>query len=175
MNIRASFTALAIAVLAAAPALAAQPDGLLEVRQLVFGMDCAPCAHAIRTGLLELQGVKTAGVNLNSGLVVVTLAPGNDVKLADIRKAILKEGFTPKGTQVTVAGQLVRQADEIQLVTSRGESYRLASDPKKQAAWSQLSAWPSGSTLEVQGTIPSGDLSNPVIMVAAVLKSADTG
>jgi len=46
-----------------------------QVNLTVFGMDCAPCAHAIHVSMQGIQGVNTVDVDLNTGLVTVKLAP----------------------------------------------------------------------------------------------------
>ena len=50
-----------------------------QVNLTVFGMDCAPCAHAIHTSMKGIQAVNTVDVDLNTGLVTTELAPGNKI------------------------------------------------------------------------------------------------
>src|SRR6185437_13877573 len=40
-----------------------------QVNLTVFGMDCAPCAHAIHVSMKGIPGVNTVDVDLNTGLV----------------------------------------------------------------------------------------------------------
>jgi copper chaperone CopZ len=42
-----------------------------QVNLTVFGMDCAPCAHAIHVSMKGIQGVNTVDVDLNTGLVSI--------------------------------------------------------------------------------------------------------
>ena len=44
-----------------------------QVDLTVFGMDCAPCAHAIHVSMKGIQGVDTVDVDLNTGLVRIKL------------------------------------------------------------------------------------------------------
>jgi hypothetical protein len=38
-----------------------------QVNLIVFGMDCAPCAHGIHVSMKGIEGVKTVDVDLNTG------------------------------------------------------------------------------------------------------------
>ena len=64
------------------------------VNLTVFGMDCAPCAHAIHVSMKGIQGVQTVDVNLNTGLVTIKLAPGNKAGMRQFNEAVEKNGFT---------------------------------------------------------------------------------
>jgi len=55
----------------------------------------------------KIPGVETVNVSLNKGLVSINLAPGNKVTMAQIRKAILDDAFTPKDAKVVAEGILV--------------------------------------------------------------------
>ncbi len=89
--------------------------GLLEVDQVIFGMDCAPCAYGVEQGLRKLQGVQKVTVSLNQGKAVVVFAPDSPTSLKQIRKTIRKNGFTPKDAMVHVAGRLAREGDALLL------------------------------------------------------------
>lgn len=99
---------LGLTGLAVAPARA---DGLREVDQTIFGMDCAPCAAGIERGLSKLPGVTSVRVSLNEGKAVAQLAPDSTTTLAQIREVIRHNGFTPKDASVTVVGRLVRDGE----------------------------------------------------------------
>jgi copper chaperone CopZ len=77
-----------------------------QVNLTVFGMDCAPCAHAIHVSMKGIQGVNTVDVDLNTGLVAVKLAPGNSASMRQFNEAVEKNGFTHKDANVIVHGQL---------------------------------------------------------------------
>jgi copper chaperone CopZ len=73
---------------------------LRKVEQVVYGMDCAPCAYGLEKGLKKLKGVKDVTVSLNKGTAIVELKPGNKVTVEDIKKIVRKNGFTPKETKI---------------------------------------------------------------------------
>lgn len=77
-----------------------------QVNLTVFGMDCAPCAHAIHVSMKGIQGVNTVDVDLNTGLVSIKLNPGNSAAMRQFNEAVEKNGFTHKDAQVLVRGQL---------------------------------------------------------------------
>jgi copper chaperone CopZ len=77
-----------------------------QVNLTVFGMDCAPCAHAIHVSMKGIQGVNTVDVDLNTGLVSIKLTPGNSASMRQFNEAVEKNGFTHKDANVIVRGQL---------------------------------------------------------------------
>ena len=77
-----------------------------QVNLTVFGMDCAPCAHAIHVSMKGIQGVNTVDVDLNTGLVSIKLAPGNSAAMRQFNEAVEKNGFTHKDATIIVRGQL---------------------------------------------------------------------
>lgn len=46
-----------------------------QVNLTVFGMDCAPCTHAIPVSMKGIRGVNTVDVDLNTGLVTIKVTP----------------------------------------------------------------------------------------------------
>ena len=58
-------------------------------------------------------------VSLKNGLVSIKLAPGNTVRMEQIRKAILDDAFTPKDAQVVAVGQLVSQGGKFLFKVAR--------------------------------------------------------
>src|SRR5271170_3480427 len=81
-----------------------------QVNLTVFGMDCAPCAHAIHVSMKGIQGVNTVDVDLNTGLVVIKLNPGNTAAMHQFNEAVEKNGFTHKDTNIIVKGRLTGTA-----------------------------------------------------------------
>src|ERR1700733_6370252 len=77
-----------------------------QVNLTVFGMDCAPCAHAIHVSMKGIQGVNTVDVDLNTGLVTIKLAPDNKASMRQFNEAVEKNGFTHKDAEVIVRGKL---------------------------------------------------------------------
>lgn len=81
-----------------------------QVNLTVFGMDCAPCAHAIHVSMKGIQGVNAVDVDLNTGLVTIKLAPGNNAAMREFNQAVEKNGFTHKDATVIARGKLVGTA-----------------------------------------------------------------
>jgi copper chaperone CopZ len=137
---------------------AANAGGLLEVKQTVFGMDCAPCAHGVEKGLEKVEGVKDATVSLNEGYAAVTLAPDNSVILEKIRQIIRDNGFTPKDATVVVSGAVARgNGNQLMLTTGGGQEYALVAAPDRQSVQQELSALPDGAAVEVKAHLGEGE------------------
>jgi cation transport ATPase len=77
-----------------------------QVNLTVFGMDCAPCAHAIHVSMKGIQGVNTVDVDLNTGLVSIQLNPGNSAAMRHFNQAVEKNGFTHKDANIVARGML---------------------------------------------------------------------
>ena len=124
-----------------------------EYQQLnltVFGMDCAPCAHAIHVSMKGIQGVNTVDVDLNTGLVSIKLAPGNNAAMRQFNEAVEKNGFTHKDANVIVRGQLSGSAQAPYLdVTGTKDRYGLT----PLASGTDISGL-IGKTVLVDGVVP---------------------
>jgi copper chaperone CopZ len=121
-----------------------------QVNLTVFGMDCAPCAHAIHVSMKGIQGVDTVGVDLNTGLVSIKLAPGNNAAMRQFNEAVEKNGFTHKDANVVVLGQLSGSAQAPFLeVTGTKDRYALA----PLAAGTDISGL-LGKTVRIEGVLP---------------------
>jgi len=121
-----------------------------QVNLVVFGMDCAPCAHAIRVSMKGIPGVNDIAVDLNTGLVSIKLTPGNAASMRQFNHAVEKNGFTHKDAHVVVRGQLSGNASAPVLeVSGSGDHYALA--PSAQAT--DLSSL-LGKTVTVEGVVP---------------------
>jgi copper chaperone CopZ len=139
---------------------AANAGGLLEVKQTVFGMDCAPCAHGVEKGLEKVDGVKDATVSLNEGYAAVTLAPDNTVTLEKIHQIIQDNGFTPKDATVVVSGAVARgNDDQLLLTTGGGQEYALVAASDRQSVQQELSALPDGAAVEIKAHVREGETS----------------
>ncbi len=98
-----------IAGLLAAPSLAAHAE-YEHVNLVVFGMDCAPCAHAIRVSMKGIPGVNAVDVDLNTGLVTIKLNSGNNESMRQFNQAVEKNGFTHKDADIIAQGKLTATA-----------------------------------------------------------------
>ncbi len=121
-----------------------------QVNLTVFGMDCAPCAHAIHVSMKGIQGVNTVDVDLNTGLVSIKLVPGNGAAMRQFNEAVEKNGFTHKDANVLVRGQLSGSAQAPFLdVTGTKDRYALM----PLAAGADISGL-LGKTVLVDGVLP---------------------
>jgi copper chaperone CopZ len=121
-----------------------------QVNLTVFGMDCAPCAHAIHVSMKGIPGVNTVDVDLNTGLVSIKLTPGNSAAMRQFNEAVEKNGFTHKDAQVIVRGQLSGSTSAPFLdVAGTKDRYALA----PLAAAADLSTL-LGKTVVVDGVLP---------------------
>lgn len=121
-----------------------------RVNLTVFGMDCAPCAHAIHVSMKGIQGVDAVDVDLNTGLVSIKLTPGNTATLRQFNEAVEKNGFAHKDANVIVRGQLSGSASAPFIdVTGTRDRYALAA----LAAVADISPL-LGKTVVVDGIIP---------------------
>jgi cation transport ATPase len=99
-----------------------------QINLTIFGMDCAPCAHAIHVSMKGIQGVNTVDVDLNTGLVTIKLAPGNSASMRQFNQAVEKNGFTHKDADIIAKGTLTGTADAPVLEVS-GTQDRYALSP----------------------------------------------
>jgi len=121
-----------------------------QVNLTVFGMDCAPCAHAIHVSMKGIQGVNTVDVDLNTGLVAIKLTPGNSASMRQFNEAVEKNGFTHKDADIVVRGRLTGTANAPVLEVS-GTQDRYALSP---VASSLDMASLIGKTVTVTGVLP---------------------
>ncbi len=121
-----------------------------QINLTVFGMDCAPCAHAIHVSMKGIQGVNTVDVDLNTGLVTIMLTPGNSAAMRQFNEAVEKNGFTHKDATVTVRGLLSGTAQAPYLeVTGTKDRYAL----KPVAAGTDIAGL-LGKTVLIDGVLP---------------------
>ena len=121
-----------------------------QVNLTVFGMDCAPCAHAIHVSMKGIQGVNAVDVDLNTGLVAIKLNPGNNASMRQFNQAVERNGFTHKDAEVIVKGTLTGTANAPVLeVTGTQDHYALSPAAAKVDVVSLL-----GKTVTVSGVLP---------------------
>jgi copper chaperone CopZ len=106
--------------------LAAQGE-YVQINMTVFGMDCPPCAYAIRSSMRGIRGVEAVNVDLNTGLVSVKLTTGNNVEMRQFNDAVEKNGFVHQSSDVWVRGTVSGSAQAPFLdVTGTRDRYALA-------------------------------------------------
>jgi copper chaperone CopZ len=121
-----------------------------QVNLTVFGMDCAPCAHAIHVSMKGIPGVNTVDVDLNTGLVTIKLTAGNAASLRQFNQAVEKNGFTHKDATVVARGKLTGTASAPFLEVA-GTQDRFALIPAATAT--DITAL-LGKTVTIAGIIP---------------------
>ncbi len=100
-----------------------------------------------------MEGVESVQVSLNEGLAKIQLKPGNKVRLAQLRKSVTDNGFTPKEASVTVLGEVISVNGRLQLkVTGVDETFDLSVDLKAPKAEGELKKQ-VGKTLFVEGVV----------------------
>lgn len=140
-------TALLFTLLALSP-MAANAE-YTQVNMTVFGMDCAPCAHAIHVSMKGIKGVDKVDVDLNTGLVAIQLASGNTATLRQFNEAVEKNGFTHKDAKIVAIGRITGTAAAPVLeIAGTGDRYALVASGAESAA-SFL-----GKTVRVAGSLP---------------------
>lgn len=125
---------------------------LQEVQQTVFGMDCAPCAHAMETRLGALEGVSDVSVSLNEGLATIELETDNTVTLGAIREAVVQAGFSAEGATIRLTGVLKEEDGRHILATSAGETYVLGVTGDDVS----VRETDNGTRVAVIGRVPAG-------------------
>lgn len=121
-----------------------------RVNLTVFGMDCAPCAHAIHVSMKGIEGLDTVDVDLNTGLVTIKLIPGNSASMRQFNQAVEKNGFAHKNAEIVVRGKLAGSANALVLEVS-GTQDRYALSPMA-ASLDTVSLL--GKTVIVTGELP---------------------
>lgn len=121
-----------------------------QVNMTVFGMDCAPCAHAIHVSMKAIPGVEKVDVDLNTGLVSIALNSGNGATMQQFNAAVEKNGFTHKDAKVVAKGKLTGTAvAPVFEVSGTGDRYQLMAAGAAADISSML-----GKTVMVTGTLP---------------------
>ena len=119
-----------------------------QVNMTVFGMDCAPCAHAIHVSMKGIQGVNKVDVDLNTGLVAIQLTPGNAAAMQQFNQAVEKNGFTHKDAKIVAKGKISgTESAPILEVSGTSDKYALAGAGVNVASL-------LGKTVTVSGTLP---------------------
>lgn len=143
-------TVITGALLLALSPLAAQAE-YEQVDLTVFGMDCAPCAHAVHVSMEGIQGVNTVDVDLNTGLDGIGgLNSANNPSMRQFNEAVEKNGFTHNDADVIAKGKLTGTAAAPFLEVS-GTQDRFALTP---AATGADIASLLGKTVTVAGVLP---------------------
>ena len=126
---------------------------LLEVKQTVFGMDCAPCAYGLEKRLKKIDGTTKAQVSLNEGLAAIDLAAKNTVQLGTIREAIRESGFSAEESTIQATGTLKQNAGRWVFEIGNGERFVLEKRAEGDPIYQDLK--PGRAT--ITGLVPKGE------------------
>ncbi len=135
---------------------------LLEVKQTVFGMDCAPCAYGLEKRIQKMDGVQSVSVSLNDGLLTADLKQTNALTLQGIRKAVEESGFKAKEATISASGTITKNdAGNYILETGTGERFMLKAENQQM-----LNNIPdTGQSAVITGKAETGDEAKTMLWV----------
>ena len=145
-------TVLAIFLAGALFPNAAQAQ-LQEVQQTVFGMDCAPCAHAMERGLGSMKGVESVSVSLNDGIASIDLTEGNTTTYRKLREAVANGGFSARKATLTVQGTVQQTGDQWILKTPAGERFVLKANEEASSTRGSLGGFEADQQVTLTGQV----------------------
>ncbi len=123
---RVSREALERAVAAAGYRVRGRPQKLtLEIT----GMHCASCAQTVEKALKQLEGVRSAAVNIATEKATVEVVPGA-APVDELRRAVEAAGYGVAGVeQAGAATRLARERERLE------EDQRKVADARRRMAW----------------------------------------
>lgn len=87
----------------------------------------------------KINGVQSANVSLNKGLVTIELAAGNHLTMSELRKVITANGFSPKEANVVADGVLEDRAGMPTLKSNvTNETFVLVPTPNAASAFDDV-------------------------------------
>lgn len=91
--------------------LAAQTAGKNEskpkVTVQVDGLTCPFCAYGLEKRIQKIPTVQESIISLEDGIVELIPRAGQHIDIDEVKAAVIAGGFTPRGVQVALAGQLI--------------------------------------------------------------------
>lgn len=109
----------------------------------------------MRVAIKKIEGVDDVKVSLNQGLAEVTFKPKNHATLEQVREVVRRNGFTPRGADVKVAGRLVQHEGKPALAVTESDAvYLLAEDPEAKGKLSEFVRIAKDQTVVVSGRAP---------------------
>ena len=110
----------------------------------------------------KIEGVESANATLNQGLVTVRLKPGNTVRMEQIRKSIISQGFTPKEATVTAVGELIQSGGKTEFkILGSQDTYVVMDTP--DAPWKDRTG-----KVSAKAQIPLPDKGRPAIQILSL-------
>jgi len=101
----------------------------LHILLKIYGLDCELCARGVSASVARLDGVESVKVSVKTGLLEISLKPGNTFKIKDLRKRIRQNGFRAMEATVTADGRFEGSRFE---VDGAGEFYDLGRRSSEQ-------------------------------------------
>ena len=99
------------ALLISSSFLAAQTAGKNELKPKVTvrvdGLTCPFCAYGLEKRIKEIPAVQESIISLEDGIVELIPRAGQHIDIDEVKAAVIAGGFTPRGVQVALAGQLI--------------------------------------------------------------------
>jgi copper chaperone CopZ len=112
----------------------------------------------VSVAIKKLEGVQSVNVSLNEGYADIKLKPTNKVTVEKVREVVRTNGFTPKDTQLRVAGKVVERGGKPALeVTGTDVVYLLTPAAK---GGPELKADAAGKKVIVSGRVPESSKVN---------------
>ena len=75
------------------------------------GIGCASCIESLPVRMQRIRGVEAATVDATAGVLKVTLAEQNRVRIEQIRDSIEQDGTKARDARVSVRGELSKEGD----------------------------------------------------------------
>ena len=126
------------------------------------------CAHAVRVAVEKLDGVDEAEVSLDDGRVRVRFAPGNTVTIAQLRRTIRHQGFTPREAKLTLSARIELHGGAlVAIVPGSGVAYAVTAEDQVRGRLSSS----VGGIVVLQGevAIDENDVTPERIAVTALV------
>lgn len=116
----------------------------------------------------RLPGVESAEVRLNEGRAIIRLAPENAITMADIRRSVTRNGFTPQQAVIDAQADVVAAGGRLQLrISGVNDVYDVAtpSDAFQQQLKNSV-----GHRVLIGGVVPpqNNPRATPVVQVTRV-------
>lgn len=138
--------------------------GVESARVRVDGLTCPFCAYGIEKKFKQMKGVRDVVIKMKAGETLVKFRAGANPTPEEIRRTVIKAGFTPKEVTLTVTGRIgIRQDDsETYFVLSDTDSRFLLIPPgnlskeeteQVELRWRKIAA--AQGVVEVEGVVLS--------------------
>lgn len=118
----------------------------------------------------KLPGVESTEVRLNEGRAIIRLKPGNAITIAQIRRSVERNGFTPQQAVISAEADVIARGDKLQLrIRGTTDTYDIASTAHADTIQQQLKKH-TGNAVVIEGIVPASKDSKgiPVIQVNSV-------